>query len=196
MIEIESKDIEKAQKKLAGIKFGIEKALSATINHALGKIKTGIKKTVRAEYYIKNKDVEKTLKVKKASKSLLTGTIVSTSTRTAISKFAVTKGRKGIKVAISKKEGRKLLQGKPNLYGRPFTAIVRNKHLGVFQRKTANGIRLEKGKWKSPMKELYTISIPEMLGNKNIQEYVKEEAAKLIPERLDHEIERILRGIK
>ncbi|MCI6381335.1 phage tail protein [Fusobacterium mortiferum] len=196
MVTIDSKDIEAARKSLSHISNGIERAISAAINHSLGKAKTSLKRKVREEYFIKDSDVEKTLKTKKSTISTLSGTIISTSTRTALSKFNVKTSSSGLTVAIKKGTGRVPVTGKPILYGKPFLAKFKTGHIGVMQRKTEKKQRVAKGEWKSPMQELFTLSIPQMLGNPSVQNYIEEYASDLVQNRFYHEVDRLIRGIK
>lgn len=196
MVTIDSKNLEEAQKELSHIEKGIEKAISLAINHSLSKVKTQLKKKVREEYFIKDKDVEKTLKMKKANISSLSGTITSTSTRTSLAKFNVRKNSFGLTVAIKKDRGRVPVQGKPKLYGKPFLVKLNNGHIGVMQRKTEKKIYVAKGIWRSPIEELFTLSIPQMVENPIIQNYIEDQVITIFNERFNHEVERLIKGVK
>lgn len=196
MITIDSKDLEQAKKDLSHIEKGLERALSSAINHSLGKAKTALKKKVREEYFIKDSDIEKTLVMKKSTITTLSGTIVSTSTRTALSKFNIKNSRSGLTVAIKKSNGRVPISGKPILFGKPFLAKVKNGHIGVMQRKTEKKQRIASGEWKSQMQELFTLSIPQMLGNPSVQNFVEDYISDIVTKRFNHEVDRLIRGIK
>ena len=197
MVKIDSKEIEKAQKILQGIKNGVEKAITTSINRSLGKAKTKLKKKITQEYYIKSYDVEKTLSVEKANYSTLAGTIWSRSKRTSFTKLKLKKSGKNLLIGIKKSNGMNLIQGKSDLFGKPFIAKMQNNHIGVFQRKTRQRIGIGKvttRKQENSIKELYTLSIPQMAGEKGVQKYIEEEAEKLVNERFEHEVNRILKG--
>lgn len=197
MITIDDKELEKAQKLLGGIENGVKRAITSAINHSLGKAKTKLKKKITQEYYIKSSDVEKTLSIKKANYSTLAGTISSRSKRTSLTKLKLKKSGTSILSGVRKSNGIKLLQGKDNLFGRPFTAKMKNGHIGVFQRKTKQRIRVgmvSSSEQENPIQELYTLSIPQMAGEKGVQKYIEEEAEKMVNERFEHEVERILKG--
>ena len=197
MITIDDKELEKAQKLLGGIENGVKRAITSAINHSLGKAKTKLKKKITQEYYIKSSDVEKTLSIKKANYSTLAGTISSRSKRTSLTKLKLKKSGTSILSGVKKSNGIKLLQGKDNLFGRPFTAKMKNGHTGVFQRKTKQRIGVGMGsssEQENPIQELYTLSIPQMAGEKGVQKYIEEEAEKMVNERFEHEVERILKG--
>ncbi len=135
MITIDDKELEKAQKLLGGIENGVKRAITSAINHSLGKAKTKLKKKITQEYYIKSSDVEKTLSIKKANYSTLAGTISSRSKRTSLTKLKIKKSGTSILSGVRKSNGIKLLRGKDELFGKPFTAKMKNGHTGVFQRK-------------------------------------------------------------
>lgn len=197
MVTIDDKELEKAQKLLGGIENGIKRAITSAINHSLGKAKTKLKKKIIQEYYIKSSDVEKTLSIKKANYSTLAGTISSRSKRTSLTKLKIKKSGTSILSGVKKSNGIKLLQGKDNLFGRPFIAKMKNGHNGVFQRKTKQRIGVgmrSSSEQENPTQELYTLSIPQMAGEKGVQKYIEEEAEKMVNERFEHEVERILKG--
>lgn len=197
MITIDDKELEKAQKLLGGIENGVKRAITSAINHSLGKAKTKLKKKITQEYYIKSSDVEKTLSIKKANYSTLAGTISSRSKRTSLTKLKLKKSGTSILSGVRKSNGIKLLRGKDELFGKPFTAKMKNGHIGVFQRKTKQRIRVgmvSSSEQENPIQELYTLSIPQMAGEKGIQKYIEEEAEKMVNERFEHEVERILKG--
>lgn len=197
MITIDDKELEKAQKLLGGIENGVKRAITSAINHSLGKAKTKLKKKITQEYYIKSSDVEKTLSIKKANYSTLAGTISSRSKRTSLTKLKLKKSGTSILSGVRKSNGIKLLRGKDELFGKPFTAKMKNGHTGVFQRKTKQRIGVGMGsssEQENPIQELYTLSIPQMAGEKGVQKYIEEEAEKMVNERFEHEVERILKG--
>ena len=197
MITIDDKELEKAQKLLGGIENGVKRAITSAINHSLGKAKTKLKKKITQEYYIKSSDVEKTLSIKKANYSTLAGTISSRSKRTSLTKLKLKKSGTSILSGVRKSNGIKLLRGKDELFGKPFTAKMKNGHIGVFQRKIKQRIGVgmrSSSEQENPIQELYTLSIPQMAGEKGVQKYIEEEAEKMVNERFEHEVERILKG--
>ena len=197
MITIDDKELEKAQKLLGGIENGVKRAITSAINHSLGKAKTKLKKKITQEYYIKSSDVEKTLSIKKANYSTLAGTISSRSKRTSLTKLKIKKSGTSILSGVKKSNGIKLLRGKDELFGKPFTAKMKNGHIGVFQRKIKQRIGVgmrSSSEQENPIQELYTLSIPQMAGEKGVQKYIEEEAEKMVNERFEHEVERILKG--
>ena len=184
-LALEIKNFDKVKNLLSGIHGGAERAAATAINRSLIIIKKEMKKKATYEYDIKSTDVEKTLAVKKATFSILSGTIISKSHRTALYKFF--KGTSGddIKVRIKKSEGTKIVKRNSKNLGNPFLANMKNGHRGIFQRKVEKPY---------PIKENYTLSIPQMLGYQRAEDYVMEKGNTLLEKAIEREVERILRG--
>lgn len=184
---IEIKNLDKAQRLLSGIKNGVERATSSAINRSITTIKKDLKKDVTTNYAITSTEVEKTLSVKRANFKTPIGYIRAKSPRLSLYKFFKTKKADGtLLVRVKKREKRKEVIGKTNLYGRPFLAIMKNGHRGIFQRKGKSR--------ESTIQDLKTVSIPQMLGTETVQEYVENKAPKILEKNLDREIDRILKG--
>lgn len=189
MAIIEIKNLDKAQKLLSGIENGVERAASSAINKSITTIKKDLKKDVVSNYAITSSKVENTLSVKKANYTSMIGYINSKSDRLSLYKFFSSKKSDGtIFVRVKKKEKRKKVKGKDYLFGKPFTATMKNGHKGIFQRKSKN--RAE----ASRIQDLKTLSIPQMLGTESIQEYINGKAPEILEKNMDKEIERILKG--
>lgn len=187
MINFSEKELERAKKDLACIEQGIEKAVSSAINKTLVNIKTEAKKKIQSEYNIKSRDIEKTFKIYKANYSKLTGTVESKGHSYSAFKFITgyTNDRR-IKVKIKKSRGTVIFTGKKKYKTNPFVATMGSGHTGIFQRE--NQAR------DASIKESYSLSIPQALGGKEVNEFVQEEGAKHLAKNLDREVERILRG--
>ena len=184
---IEIKNLDKAQRLLSGIKNGVERATSSAINRSITTIKKDLKKDVTSNYAITSTEVEKTLSVKKANFKSPIGFIRSKSPRLSLYKFFKSKKADGtLLVRVKKREKRKSVTGNSKLYGRPFLAIMKNGHRGIFQRKSQSR--------KSTIQDLKTVSIPQMLGTETIQEYVNDKATEILEKNFDREIDRILKG--
>lgn len=66
-----------------------------------------------------------------------------------------------------------------------FLARMKSGHLGVFN-------RVENGKF--PIVQRYGPSVPQMLENANVQKYVEDRATEMLAKRMEHEIDRMLKG--
>lgn len=184
-LSMEMKNFEKARNMLSGIENGAERAATVSINKTLIKMKLAVKKKVTEEYNIKSGEIEKSLKVRKASFSTLSGTVESKSTRLTLYKFLTGNTGKRLIVKIKKSEGLKPVTGKSNYSGVPFIATMKNGHRGIFQR-TSNS--------SNPIKENYTLGIPQMIGYSSVSEFVIERGREVLDETLEREITRILKG--
>lgn len=184
-LEIVIINLDRVKNLLSGIHEGAERAATTAINRSLISIKKEMKKKVTQEYDIKSTDIERTLAVKKATFSRLSGTIISKSPRIALYKFLKGTSGNDIKVRIKKSEGTKIVRRNPKNLGNPFLANMKNGHRGIFQRKIKSSY---------PIKENYSLSIPQMLGYKGIGEFVMEKGNTLIEKAIEREVERILRG--
>ena len=72
-----------------------------------------------------------------------------------------------------------------------FVATMKSGHTGIFERTggvTPNG--------SDEIKELMGLSVPQMLGNKEVQDKITEKAEKVFEERMEHETLRILNGMR
>jgi len=185
MINIEMIGMKRVQSFLNGVENGTERAVTVGINKTLTKLKTMAKKRVTEEYAIKSGEIEKTLSIRKANFSTLSGTLYSKSPAIALHKFLKSKKKSNLTVVIKKKEGAKSVNGLSKYNGRPFLATMKNGHSGIFQRK---------GKRPYPIKELYSLSIPQMLGHESMKEYVEAEGGALLENLVMKEVSRILKG--
>lgn len=189
MAVVEIKNLEKAEKLLFGVKNGIERATTSAVNRSITTIKKDLKKDVTSNYAIKSSEIENKLSVKKATFSNTTGYITSKAPLLSLHKFFSSKKSDGtIYVRVKKRERKRAVKGKPYLFGKPFTATMKNGHKGIFQRKS-------KGRKESTrIQDLKTVSIPQMLGTESIQEYIDKKAPEILEKNMDREIERILKG--
>ena len=64
---------------------------------------------------------------------------------------------------------------------------MKNGHIGLFQRKSTS-------KKKRGIKAIFGPSIPQLLKKKEIIDKVEEEAGEVLLKRIDHELDRILKG--
>lgn len=70
-----------------------------------------------------------------------------------------------------------------------FVATMKSGHTGIFERTggtTPNG--------SDEIRELMGLSVPQMLGNKEVQDSISKKAEKVFEERMEHETLRILNG--
>lgn len=175
--------IEKASRYLAGIPEGTERALLNAMRRAMTEARTAGTRKVREVYAIPYRDVLQSFcMTKRPSRSDLSGELTSRGKSLMINKFRFrpthdTTGsrRKLVRVSVKREGGLKPL-------GQAFV------HEGkVFQRV---------GRPSYPIKPVYAISIPQLLGNKDVVEVVEKTLMGATEKRLDHEIYRLLNGFE
>lgn len=185
MIAVKGYQIAKAEAMLASIKGGANRALANALNRAALGARTDAVQQVTKAYMIKANSVRDTIKVKHASVNSLIARIESKSKVMPLIKFKVVPNSHfsgGKRPAILRAE---IKRGETKLWHGAFIINKRSGGVGVFVRK---------GKDRLPIKEKFSLSVPQMLGSPNISKYIEENAVERLDKNLDHEINRILRG--
>jgi hypothetical protein len=133
MIEFTADQIKKAETLLGGIKGELPKAQANAINRSLTTARAEIVRAVRQEYIVAAAAVRKTINIKMASAVNPVGTVYSTGSPIALSKFDVSPTRpvkrntKSVVARTKKTEGRKPIT-------HAFVARMKSGHIGVFER--------------------------------------------------------------
>lgn len=150
----------------------LEKALYFAKNRALNTVKTELARGVPKRYDTKQKTIRDRTRVNKN-----TGEVSVTGSPIRLFKFRVTptSPRRQL-VTASVKRARKSLP-------HAFVAQMSNGHIGIFERV---------GKSRYPIRQLYSVSAPQMAGNEEVLEGAMERASIVFDERLSHEIGRLL----
>ena len=150
----------------------LEKALYFAKNRALNTVKTELARGVPKRYDTKQKTRRDRTRVNKN-----TGEVSVTGSPIRLFKFRVTptSPRKQLVTASVKRASKSL----PNA----FVQQMRNGTIGVFERV---------GKSRYPIRQLYSVSAPQMAGNEEVLEGAMERASIVFDERLSHEIGRLL----
>lgn len=150
----------------------LEKALYFAKNRALNTVKTELARGVPKKYDTKQKTIRDRTRVNKN-----TGEVSVTGSPIRLFKFRVTPtSPKRQLVTASVKRASKSLP-------HAFVQQMRNGTIGVFERV---------GKSRYPIRQLYTVSAPQMAGNEEVLEGAMERASIVFDERLSHEIGRLL----
>lgn len=150
----------------------LEKALYFAKNRALNTVKTELARGVPKQYDTKQKTIRDRTRVNKDA-----GEVSVTGSPIRLFKFRVTPtSPKRQLVTASVKRASKSL---PNA----FVQQMRNGTIGVFERV---------GKSRYPIRQLYSVSAPQMAGNEEVLEGAMERASIVFDERLSHEIGRLL----
>lgn len=171
MIEVEIEGIEIFDK-LKNSDKQLEKALYFAKNRALNTVKTELARGVPKQYDTSQKTIRERTRVNKNS-----GEVSVKGSPIRLFKFKVTPtSPKRQLVTASVKRARKSLP-------HAFVAQMKNGHIGIFERTK---------KSRYPIKQLYSVSAPQMAGNEEVLESAMERASIVFDERLDHEIGRLL----
>lgn len=152
------------------------------INRTTTATKTEISRQVRAKYNVKHKDVLNTLRVDNAHTNSLKATITSKGELIPLSSFSARQLKSGVSVAV--------LKGKRSkINGLFLTTLKQPKYekgaTNVFSRKTAK---------RAPLRGHYGPSIPQMVGNEQPLGKVESRGQEVLLTRLEHELNRLLRG--
>lgn len=150
----------------------LEKALYFAKNRALNTVKTELARGVPKKYDTKQKTIRDRTRVNKDA-----GEVSVKGSPIRLFKFRVTptSPRRQLVTASVKRASKSL----PNA----FVQQMRNGTIGVFERV---------GKSRYPIRQLYSVSAPQMAGNEEVLEGAMERASIVFDERLSHEIGRLL----
>ncbi len=183
MIEVTEEVVSRVEKILAGVPKGAERALSNAINRGLSKVKTEAVKRVTEVYTVQSSTFTSATntKVSKSSTSNLSGFLSFSGYKIPLYKFQVTpklpREKNVVRVAVKKGGGTQLQHA--------FIAQMSHSHLGVFERKTRK---------RFPVKEFMGLSAAQMIWNEGAMAGLETEAEKVVNERIEYEINRLLNG--
>lgn len=188
MIRLTAEQIKEAEAALSHIPGAMPKAMVNALNRAADAARTEAARRVRDSYYIKVGDVRDTIKIERASAESKAPrvTVRSRGTRRPLIHFRVKpdtprpKNPPVILRAGVKRDG--------GLKGLPHVFVARGTSSGkVHVLKRTTGKRY-------PLHIKYGPSVPEMIGVENIRKWVEQRATETLGKRLEHEIDRVLKG--
>lgn len=177
MIEISPVHLAEIQKAMKENPQKVNIALARSINRAATNARANMSKKVRERYIVKASDIKETVSLTKATQYKPFATVKSSGSRIDLTKFKLTpkilfKGQNNYKVQVLKTGGYKHVPG---------FAAESNKW-GLFMRT---------GPKRFPIKRLMGPSVPEMVGNKSIIEWIEKEAQSMLNDRIGHELEQL-----
>lgn len=187
MIEIKADKVKEAQQLLEHIPGAIPKALKTAINKSIRGAKTEASKKVREEYVIQSSRITETMSFKFASTENLSAYVMSKGRPRALTYFktrpsTIPIGRpKNQLFAQVKKSGGGTIRG-------AFLALMKSGHLGVFNRMEGNA--------SFPIKQLYGPSVPQMLENPSVSDYIETKTQERLESNIDHEVNAFLNGYR
>lgn len=178
MIEISTEQLNKMIRLLDGVKDGPEKALYNAVNRGLSRVRRLSAQYASGVYEISQGAIKSHSKIKQVKASPGANTIGSISfggTKLALMQFKVSGGHGStVKVAVKKGGG-----------GTLYKAFIANMGHG------SNVIERVSSK-RTPTETLMGLSAAQMIGNEEVALQIEMEAEKVVSERIDHEIERLL----
>ena len=199
-LEIDIPDLRTVQAQLLGMHKKAPAVLRKSINATIRHVSSDIGKQAKKKYIVRQPEIKKTLHIKKASNQDLTGVVSSGADQKVRLYGFVVKPKEVITDPAAKPEAymarlKKRIKAK-KLTGssdrsKAFIAQMASGHIGVFQRQ--KGRRTRGG--KEPLAEMYGMSIPSMIRDKEVALEIQEEGQKFLHAQINKNIERVL-GIK
>lgn len=163
------------------------KALSRALNRAIDSGVVQAARSVSEKYYIANKRVKETIKTRKSNPSSLTAGFVSAGTaiplidfRTNPKKVPIKKPKALLQAGVLRSSGLSPIKN-------AFVQRLKSGKVTVLQRTTGRAY---------PVKMAYGLSIPQMVGSREIGKQTEDRAVEILDNRIQHEIDRLLTGAK
>ncbi|MFF2794977.1 phage tail protein [Lysinibacillus xylanilyticus] len=181
MIQIRLENAERIEKLFEDTPKEAKIVLWRAINRSATAVRTRSSVAIRSHYIVKAGDVKKRIKIKKATVNGLSAQIRASGPVTPIMKFDVTPSSpKNTQVSA-----RVLKRGSRKKINNGFVARVGNGHVNVFTRV---------GSSRFPIQGRYGPSIAQMMGKDDLMEDIIGRGQTVLNERLEHDLDRLLRG--
>jgi hypothetical protein len=177
MINIQvNHNIDEITRLLQTISSDIEKkAAVRALNRTITQAKTAAKREMVKQYSFKSSTVEATMRIFNAHPGRIEATLNSKGRRTRLINMAARQTKKGTSVKVSRQ--RKIIKS-------AFIAEMKNGSIGVFSR-TSNK--------RLPIKQLYTIAIPEAMGAQIVSDSMRKTVREKFMDRFQHELNNLMR---
>jgi minor tail protein Z (GPZ) len=180
MLQIDARQLNKLTRAVADIKNGVPRVLAPAINRALESGRTTVRREIRKEYLIKQKDIP--LKLWRANYTTLRGHIRIAQGMLDASKFvyrprAVRRGKRQRPLFVQIKKGG------GGFIARGFVASTMG-YTGPFQRRS-RAPRL-------PIRKVLAIGAPIMASQPTVGPAVNKTMGDTLAKRIDHEIKRVM----
>lgn len=182
--EFDQKTVQQVEKKLGDMKKKTPQVMKDALNKTAKQARTDLRRKAQETYTVKAGKFNKAMTIKNATAGNLTAIIETSGSPLKIIDYQVKMNKAGeVKARILKTGGLKLLQ-KGGI--KAFKAEMKNGHKGIFQRK---------GSERLPIKELYSNSIPVMIGNeKRVYGIVEPKIRDHLKKNIEGQISRVLGG--
>ena len=207
-VSLEGENLTRAQKLLAGISGGMNKALYNAITRTTNTVRTHSSRAISGVYAISIANLRSSVNVKhhlKTSANSIVGEINFSGTRIPLFRYdaspdypAIDRSRTvaavingnwrtvhpGVAVAAHQ-----LRSTRRKAFKRAFVASMGSGHVGIFER--TGGATSRGG---DAIKEIMGSSYSQMLGRTEVTDEISQKASETFDERMDAEINRILNG--
>lgn len=210
MIDIqltENERLSHAQKLLAGIPGGVEKAVKSTMTRVASNLRTNSSKAIRERYDISLQNIRanENVKIRYSYGNGIQASVIFSGAKiplyryggsspkqptasTAVTNAIVNGFWKRVHPSLSA-TGHQLKSTAPTRFDNAFVAKMGSGHIGIFER--TGGSTSSGG---DAIRELMGSSVPQMLGSKEVEENIANKAAELFDSRMEHEVIRLLNG--
>lgn len=183
--------LERAQRLLADIPGGVDQAVRSAMARSVSHLRTNSVKALRERYDIKAANVraEQNVSVRYSYQDGVQASVTFAGRRIPLYRFnGAAPAQPAGRVPAW---GHVLKSTAPERFPGAFVARMPPpaSHTGIFER---TGAKTSSG--KDQIRELFGPSVPQMLGSKDVEERLSQEAMEKFEERLDHEINAILYG--
>lgn len=197
-----------AEKRLEAIPGGFDKALKSATKRAASFLRTQSTREIRQRYDISRKNIraEQNVKVNYRYFNGIEARITFRGNKIPLFRYGgaspaepTVNADKTVMAIVNGKlravhpgvaaSGHQLLSTNPAKFSNAFVARMQSGHVGIFERtggRTATG--------DAAIREIMGSSVPQMLGNEEVQESLVEKTMLKMDERLEHEVNRILNG--
>ena len=193
-LEMPQAKFAEAEKLLAHIPGGAEKAVARALNRALEGARTEAAQLMKERYTMKVGDFKKQFVIAKASPGNLTARILTRGARAAITDFKHLPQnpprQKGIPVAARKKITTEIVAGQTKGWSHAFLARMKSGHLGLWTRSDTEMTK----KGHALIHEFFSLGTPQMFGYGPIIRRVMETARERLDRELEHQIQFLLSG--
>lgn len=190
MITVSAEQLNTAKSMLKGIKDGVPRAAAAAINRAAEMSRTEITRIITRAYYVKARDVNATIDIRRASMATLTAEIRSRGTAIPLEKFRVggnpitrlrrfPRSSKPVKVQVRRDS---TAEPSANIFA------AKSRRGGAF------ALYRRKGEKRMPIQSLFGPPIPIMMGVDRNFAQINARAQEILDRRFTHEIERLRKG--
>jgi hypothetical protein len=190
-VSLDEKQIQFVRDALGRFPGKVKKATARAINRAVEGARTDAVKKVCEEYVIKPTDVRKTIHIVRAKPDKLTAQVISEGRPIPLIKFNVKPKKppaKGTRVVDRKTVIAGVKFGSAKEMPHSFIVQMKSGHIGVFSR-VSNAPRL-------PIEQKHSLSVPQMLGSRNVIDFIEKRAHERLDKELRHQITYLLGGGK